>query len=81
MLRVLFTIVVIALSLYCLVDMSGTNEDRVRLLPRSVWAIAVIFVPIAGSLGWLFAGKPVKPRTLHRRPMAPDDDDDFLRGL
>ncbi len=81
MLRVLFPILVIALSVYCLVDMSGTDEDRVRLLPRYAWAVAVIFVPIAGSLGWLFAGRPAKPRAPRRRPMAPDDDDDFLRGL
>lgn len=79
-LRILFYVAVVALSIYCLVDLSQSREDRVRLMPRAAWALVLILAPVIGPLGWLFAGRPVKqpPRP---RPKGPDDDDDFLRGL
>ncbi|MDO5083330.1 PLDc_N domain-containing protein [Arachnia propionica] len=80
MLRILVYVAAIALSVYCLVDLSQSREDRVRLMPRAAWALAFIFAPVIGPLGWFFAGRPVRqPRP--PRPKGPDDDDDFLRGL
>lgn len=80
MLRILLYVAVIALSVYCLVDLAQSREDRVRLMPRATWALALILAPVIGPLGWLFAGRPVRqPRP--PRPKGPDDDDDFLRGL
>ncbi|MDO5066802.1 MAG: PLD nuclease N-terminal domain-containing protein [Propionibacteriaceae bacterium] len=83
MLRILVYVAVIALSIYCLVDLSQSREDRVRLMPRAAWALAFIFAPVIGPLGWLFAGRPARPPRQPRppRPKGPDDDDDFLRGL
>ena len=57
----------------------------VRRMPRWLWATAIICLPLAGSVCWLFLGRPnAKSLGMEKkqdRPKAPDDDVDFLRGL
>lgn len=82
MLRVLIIVAIVMLTVYCVVEVAQARGPLVRAMPRWLWAFAVICVPVAGPLAWLFFGRPVSgggrpPRT----PRAPDDDDDFLRGL
>jgi hypothetical protein len=54
-------------------------------MPRWLWATAIICLPLAGSICWLFLGRPnAKSLGLEKKqdpPKAPDDDIDFLRGL
>jgi len=54
----------------------------VRKLPRAAWILIILMVPIVGSLAWLTIGrrKGSGPRPAPR-PVAPDDDPDFLRDL
>ena len=77
MLRVLLFVAVVMLTIYCIVELAQTKGARVRAMPR--WLFVVICVPVIGPFAWLLAGRPApRPRP---RPLAPDDDEDFLRGL
>ena len=79
MLRVLLFVAVVMLTIYCVVELAQTKGTRVRAMPRWLWLFVVICVPVIGPFAWLLAGRPApRPRP---RPLAPDDDEDFLRGL
>lgn len=82
MARVLLIIAIVMLTVYCVVEVAQSRGYHVRAMPRWLWAFAVIAVPVVGPVAWLLLGRPVKdhPR-LDRGPSAPDDDEDFLRGL
>jgi hypothetical protein len=82
--RYLPVIVVALLTIYCVVEVAQASPYAVRRMPRWLWATAIICVPLVGSLGWLVFGRPNGTRGRGRRsnrPIAPDDDVDFLRGL
>ena len=68
---------------YALIDASQADARRVKLMPRWLWFAAIIGLPGLGALAWLFLGRPGRPQLPGgpRRPIAPDDDPDFLRGL
>lgn len=80
MLRVVLLIVVIGLAVYCLIDLAQSWGLRVRVLPPWMWAVLVVIAPIVGPTAWLLAGRPEPYRRI-LLVQAPDDDDDFLRGL
>jgi hypothetical protein len=85
-LRVVLPIALLAFTVYCVVDVVQTEEDRVRGLPKLVWLVVALLVPLAGGLSWLIAGRPrgiLQPRSQPRPrgPRGPDDDPDFLRGI
>lgn len=85
MLRVLPTVLTVALTVYAVVDCIQRDETTVRNLPKLVWVFLILLFPVAGPLAWFLAGRPRRPGTrLPRRsppPRGPDDDPDFLRGL
>lgn len=83
MLRYLPIIAIVLLMIYCVVEIAQANGARVRILPKWAWFVAVVLLPLAGSLAWLFFGRPsAGPNTPpHQPPRAPDDDPDFLRRL
>lgn len=81
--RILLIIAVIMLTVYCVVEVAQSRGYKVRAMPRWLWAFAVIALPVIGPVSWLALGRPVKnqPPGLGRGHRAPDDDEDFLRGL
>lgn len=83
--RVLPIIVLIALTVYCTVDVAQARTWEVRYMPKWLWAVVVIGVPLVGPIAWLFFGRPLArpPRPNNPAPPArpPDDDPDFLRRL
>lgn len=86
MLRVVLAVATLAFTVYCVVDVVQTEEDRVRGLPKLVWLVVALLVPLAGGISWLIAGRPhgilqPRPRTRPQGPRGPDDDPDFLRGI
>lgn len=87
MARVLLAVAVLAFTVYCVVDVVQTEEDKVRGLPKLIWLAVALFVPVAGGISWLIAGRPrgiLQPRPGPRGPRpprGPDDDPDFLRGI
>lgn len=54
-----------------------------RNLPKLVWLLLVVLVPVAGALAWLVLGRPLPERPGSDRPLVayPDDDEDFLRAV
>ena len=82
MTRVLLIIAIVMLTVYCVVEVAQARGYRVRAMPRWLWAFAVVGLPVVGPVAWLLLGRPVtKKRPLDRGPSAPDDVEDFLRGL
>jgi len=79
--RILPLVLLALLVIYCLVEVAQAHPSRVRLLPRWLWVVLIIALPGLGAIVWLFIGRPVRNRPPPRRPPAPDDDPDFLRGL
>lgn len=82
--RVMVAVMLVALTIYCTVEVAQAAARRVRLMPKWLWAVAVICLPLAGPLAWLFFGRPDwrGPKDqYHHPPLAPDDDPDFLGRL
>ncbi len=82
----------LALWLYCIVDVITTDESRVRHLPKLLWLAIVVFLPDVGSIIWLVAGRPEKASFRigdpgyrpPNRPLGPEDQPNFgvdLDGL
>src|ERR1700712_4354886 len=57
-LDLLVGLVTFALWVFSLVDVIGTDEGRMRHLPKLWWLLIVLFFPLAGSIAWLVAGRP-----------------------
>lgn len=84
--KVFLVLVALVLIIYSLYDLLATPRNRVQHLPRWGWALLIVLAPYAGALLWIVFGvakdRPTGPRRPNPpRPMGPDDDPDFLRGL
>jgi Phospholipase_D-nuclease N-terminal len=51
-------LLVVALWIFCLVDVIVSKEDECRNLPKLLWLLIVLMVPDVGSVLWLIAGRP-----------------------
>lgn len=82
-------VLVLAFTVYCVLDVLRSADADVRGLPKPLWVLLVLLLPIAGGVGWLVAGRPrssrppgAAPTGTPRRPvLGPDDDADFLRSI
>ena len=83
MVRLLIFLAAAALVLLILALISGLSADRVRNMPRTLWILVILLIPIAGPIAYLVWGRPLTraSRRPARRPSAPDDDPDFLRSM
>jgi len=87
MIRLVPWLLVVALTVYALVDCLQSDEDSVRGVPKLLWALLILILPLFGPIAWFVAGRPEQPRPgagprqQPRRPRGPDDDPDFLRRL
>jgi hypothetical protein len=84
--RVLVYAIPVVLAVWALVDLVQTPKAAVRAMAKPFWAIAVIFLPVVGPIVWLAVGAQRKRfgrggGGRPARPVAPDDDPDFLRKL
>ena len=86
MAKALVIVLGIALFIYAVFDLIATPSDRVRVLPKPLWFVILLFAPV-GPVAWLLFGRvkpaaPPKPGTSGGwSPRGPDDDPDYLRGL
>ncbi|MFG1952981.1 PLD nuclease N-terminal domain-containing protein [Micromonospora sp. NPDC048830] len=94
-LYVLLFLVQIVLAVSALISCLSAEEDRIRALPRIVWVLVILLFPLLGSIAWFLAGRepdPARARPARpadgappgrdrRRPVAPDDDPEFLESL
>ncbi len=85
MLRVAGVLFLIALYIYFIIDVLRTPPSQTRSLPRLVWLLVVVLLPILGGLAWLAFGRPWPAAGSRWRrskgPVAPDDDPGFLKEL
>jgi hypothetical protein len=85
MLRVVMAILAVAVYIYCIIDVARTPRGETRNLPKWLWLILVVFVPLIGSALWLALGRvwraPGSRFYRRRGPVAPDDDPNFLKKL
>mgnify|MGYP001551209469 FL=1 len=56
-------LLLLALWLFCLVDVIITNEYACRNLPKLLWLLIVLVLPDIGSLLWLILGRPQGARS------------------
>ncbi|MCD0448779.1 PLD nuclease N-terminal domain-containing protein [Actinocorallia sp. API 0066] len=80
-----FGLILLAFWIFCIFDVLTTDAGDVRNLPKFLWLVVVLLIPDVGSILWLVFGRPRPPWEALRRPpatpVAPDDDEEFLRGL
>ncbi|MCF8531096.1 MAG: PLD nuclease N-terminal domain-containing protein [Candidatus Nanopelagicales bacterium] len=84
MLRVALYLLAIAFYIYAIIDVARTPKSSTRTLPKYVWLIIAVVLPIIGGLFWLLLGRTWPQsgfRSQRRSPRAPDDDPKFLRTL
>lgn len=51
-------IITIGLMVYCLFDLISTDSSAVQNLPKMVWLLLIIFLPLIGGVAWLLLGRP-----------------------
>ncbi len=87
-------ILLLALWVYCILDVIATDEAVMRNMPKIFWLIIVIILPTVGSLAWLLLGRPesagYRPGDTTRRtptsrprprPLGPEDSPEFIAEL
>jgi len=72
---------IVALSIYAAIDALMTDKRRTRGLPKALWVLVILVLPVIGAVLWLTLGKDRGKRKPVMRQTAPDDDPDFLRRL
>lgn len=80
---------ILAFTVYCLVDVVRSESSDVRGLPKLAWVALVLLFPLAGGAAWFIAGRPRGSRppgtgrigTPRPTVLGPDDDPDFLRTI
>ncbi|SNS91012.1 Phospholipase_D-nuclease N-terminal [Micrococcales bacterium KH10] len=75
--RNLLILLAAALTVYAAVDCYQAPRYRHVGVPRWLWLILVIVLPVMGPIIWLVISKTAKKPG----PVAPDDDPEFLRFL
>lgn len=74
-------LIVVALSIYAAIDSLMTDRSRIRGLPKPLWVLIVLLLPLIGPILWFTIGKDRGKNRGVTRQTAPDDDPEFLRSL
>jgi len=77
--RVIPVLLLIACTIYTIIYVVQSDSEQIRGLPKSLWLVIVIFLPLVGMVAWWIFGRPTDDHL--PPPVAPDDDTDFLRNL
>ncbi|MCG5471122.1 PLD nuclease N-terminal domain-containing protein [Micromonospora sp. LAH09] len=93
-LGVLLFLVQIVLAVCALISCLSAEEGKIRALPRIAWVLIILFFPLVGSIAWFIVGREASsdarkgwpggaasPERQRPRPVAPDDDPEFLRSV
>jgi hypothetical protein len=86
MVRMFVFLAAAQLVLLVLALISCLSADRVRNMPRALWVLVILLIPLLGPIAYFFVGRPQPTRagsglSRPRRPASPDDDPDFLRSM
>jgi hypothetical protein len=86
----------LVLVVLALISCISAEPGQIRSLPRFAWIVLIVLFPIVGSIVYFLGGRPVKPGSASgkwragggfpepprpSRPIAPDDDPEFLRKI
>ncbi|MEU7710707.1 PLD nuclease N-terminal domain-containing protein [Micromonospora chalcea] len=91
-LYVLLFLVQVVLAVVALISCLSADEEKVKALPRMIWVLIILFFPLVGSIAWFLVGRErpagtvgvtgtPRPAAPAGRPLAPDDDPEFLASL
>jgi|SRR5215207_43616 len=58
LLRGVVAFALLALWVYCVVEVATTGRRECRTLPKWVWLLIVVLLPVIGAVLWLVAGRP-----------------------
>ncbi|UNK71852.1 PLDc N-terminal domain-containing protein [Microbacterium sp. H1-D42] len=78
----LFTLLTIGLMVFAVVDIIRRDDSQVRYMPRFVWLLLVVLIPLLGGILWfalgreypeggIRLGRPSRRDTTQTRPSAP----------
>jgi hypothetical protein len=78
-------IALVILHIFSTVYAASANARQVRVLPKPLWVLLCLALPLLGPLLYITIGRPINGDSgqgaKRGRPIAPDDDEDFLRDL
>jgi hypothetical protein len=64
-------LVVLVLELYSIVNCILTPESQVRGIPKALWLVLIVLVPLLGSVLWLGVGRDRVAPVPRRAPAGP----------
>lgn len=71
----LFSVLMFAFVLYCILDVVLTDSSLIRNLPKVTWVFLIIFLPLIGGIAWLVGGRAERatmaPGGARSRPSSP----------
>ena len=76
--QILGVVALVIFTIFVTVFAASADARGMRVLPKWLWVLACFFVPLFGGLAYLVFGRPL---SAPNRPLAPDDDPEFLRKL
>lgn len=74
-------LVILVVWVYTIIDVILANPRRVRGLPKALWIVIAVLLPVIATILWFTIGKDRGKAAKATRQMAPDDDPEFLRKL
>lgn len=94
-LMLLLFVINVALVATALISCLSADSEDIRALPKIAWVFIILLFAPVGPIAWFIAGRPVPaartdawgpgrgapPAPRPHRPVAPDDDPEFLAGL
>jgi|tagenome__1003787_1003787.scaffolds.fasta_scaffold20533278_1 hypothetical protein len=84
MAKVLLVLAVIGVTVYAAIDCLRSDDAELRGLPKPLWLLVIVAVPLFGGGMYILLGRqplPGSPSSRRTRTIAPDDDPDFLSSL
>ena len=66
MFQVIIPVLTLGLLIFALIDVITSDESQIKHLPKLVWVLLIVFLPLVGSINWLVARKD-RGKTPHQR--------------
>jgi len=51
--RLILLLLVVGLALYALLDLAGSEEEERGGLPRWLWTVIIVLLPLFGAVAWI----------------------------
>lgn len=81
--RFIIPLVVLAVTVYGIVDCAQADDRNRKGIPLWAWIVMMVLLPGVGAIIWLITSRlgTAGSSAPRRGPVAPDDDPEFLREL